>query len=103
MLRENWNFHGDIALPLEMEARVYYSLNGNRGETIFDADAIESGHFIECMSILLRAKSHYSWSNENVENFLEECKPYFGVNGNNIPKDTAQDLFDRFLEIFKTL
>ena len=84
MLRDNWNFHGDIALPIEMIARRYLGLSGDRRETIFDADAIESEHFVECMSILLRTKSNYSSNNGNLEDFIAECKPYFGVNGHVI-------------------
>ena len=103
MLREGWNFHGDIAIPMEMTARHYFGLNGNRGESIFDADAIESSHFVECMSIMLRAKSHYSWDNDNVEDFIAECKPYFGLSGHDIPNEVAQRLYDQFERIFNDL
>lgn len=103
MLRENWNFRGDIALPMEMTARRFFDLNGKRGETIFDADAIETGHFIECMSILLRTKSNYMWDNDDMEDFIAECKPFFGVSGHDIPDETAQNLYDRFREIFDAL
>ena len=103
MLRKNWNFHGDVAIPLEMIARHYFGLNGNRGEYIFDADAIEAGHFIECMSIILREKSHYSWDDNNVEDFITECKPYFALSGHDIPNEVAQRLYDQFEKVFNDL
>lgn len=43
MLRENWNFHNDIAIPLESDARHYYGDTDRPFTKIYDADAIETG------------------------------------------------------------
>jgi hypothetical protein len=37
---------------------------------------------------------------DGIESFAQECAPYFGKRGNTIPKETAQQLFDRFQELY---
>lgn len=99
MLREGWNFHNDIAIPLESIASGFYQSIGRPVSKIYDADAIEQGYFAEVMIILLRKQTEMDNQNETVDEFVSKCKPYIGMNGNLIPKEFAQELFDRFCSI----
>ena len=100
MLREFWNFHGDIAIPLEGIASSYYGDFGRPLTKIYDADAIESGSFVEVMIALLRAKTEMDNGCHEIERFISECRKYYGVNGNEIPKEEAQILFDTFKSLY---
>lgn len=100
MLRDGWNFHGDIAISLEHIASHYYGDIGRPVTKIYDADAIEQGNFVEVMIILLREQTGRNNEYKEIEEFVRNCAPYLGVNGNTIPKETAQELFDRFNELY---
>ena len=100
MLREGWNFHGDIAIELESIACRHYGDIGRPVYKIYDADAIEVGSFIEVMIILLREKTNRRDECPDIDGFVKLCAPYLGMNGNVIPKDKAQELFDRFQELY---
>ena len=101
MLRNGWNFHGDIAINLERIARDYYGDIDRPVAKIYDADAIEHGNFVEVMVMLLREKTGKYNDNEEIERFVRECAPYLGVSGISIPKETAQQLFDRFKLLYR--
>lgn len=101
MLREFWNFHNDIAIPLEGIARRHYGDISRPVTKIYDADAIERGSFVEVMMALLREKSDMENSCDDIEDFISECKEFVEVNGNAIPKEEAQRLFDKFKEMYK--
>lgn len=101
MLRENWNFHNDIAISLESIARHYYGDIDRPLTKIYDADAIESGNFVEVMIILLREVTHMINDNSVIDDFVRSCAPYLGMRGSEIPKETAQELYDRFKAIFE--
>lgn len=100
MLREGWNFHGDIAIPLEGIASSHYGRIGRPMGTIYDADAIEVSTFVEVMIILLRERTDMSDENDDIDEFVRDCSPYLGMSGNLIPKETAQRLFDRFENLY---
>lgn len=100
-MREGWNFHGDIAISLEGDARRYFQWLDRPFDKIFDADSIEHNHFVEDMIILLRDKTNYTNENEEIESFVEKCSKYFGVSGNTIPSEEAQSLYDEFTTLFK--
>ena len=70
MLREGWNFHNDIAVPLEHNACAIYGESGRPVDKIYDADAIEAGNFAEVMLLLLRAKSDYSSDRTDIDAFV---------------------------------
>lgn len=100
MLREGWNFHGDIAIPLEGTASSHYGRIGRPMGTIYDADAIDVGTFVEVMIILLRERTDMADEIEGIDEFVRECSPYLGMSGNLIPKETAQRLFDKFNDLY---
>ena len=101
MLRKGWNFHNDIAIPLEGIASRCYGDIRRPFEKIYDADAIERGSFVEVMVVLLRNKTDMNNERYDVDEFLSECASYWGVNGNDIPPEIAQEYFDRFRELYK--
>lgn len=39
--------------------------------------------------------------NPEIDDFVKECAPYLGMRGSEIPKETAQELYDRFKAIFE--
>ena len=49
---------------------------------------------------LLRSKTNYSSEYPEIDSFVEKCKPYIGLNGNAIPKDIANHLFQEFRTLF---
>ena len=101
MLRENWNFHNDIAIPLESIAQQFFGDIDRPYTKIYDADAIESGNFVEVMIMLLRSVTHMINDNPEIDDFAKDCAPYLGMRGSEIPKETAQELYDRFKAIFE--
>ena len=101
MPREGWNFHGDIAIALEDIASRHYGDIMRPVNKIYDADSIEQGSFVEVMLLLLREKVGLYNELDDVNEFERDCAPYFNANGNTIPKETAQELFDRFKALYK--
>ena len=101
MLREGWNFHGDIATALESEATFYFGDIGRPLSKIYDADAIESGRFVEVMIILLREKTNMENDRDDIDQFIRRCALYLGMSGNTIPHEIAQDLFTEFQELYE--
>ena len=100
MLREGWNFHGDIAIVLEgIASRHYGDIMRPMGK-IYDADAIEQGSFVEVMIMLLRDEIGLDDGIDELDEFERDCAPCFGANGNTIHKETAQELFDRFKALY---
>lgn len=103
MIRDGWNFHGDIALMLETTARNYYQVDPNVSNKIYSADLIEGGCFVEVMICMLREKSCFQNSILEIDDFVKECNPYLGVGGHSINPEVAQALYDRFEKIFSNL
>lgn len=101
MLREGWNFHGDIATQLESIAVHHFGDIGRPITKIYDADAIEVGNFIEVMILLLREKTNMENDHDKIDSFIRTCAPYLGMSGHSIPKETAQDLFDKFKVLYE--
>jgi hypothetical protein len=98
-LREGWNFHNDVALPLERIARRYFAYTDRPVDTIFDADCIEGSTFVEAMIVLLNAKfsnKHFAEKDE----LIIKCKDYLCVGG-KIDNIIADKLFGEFEELFK--
>lgn len=100
MLRDGWNFHGDIAIELENIAVRYFGNIGRPVTKIYDADAIEASYFVEIMIILLRVCTNMENDRDDVDRFIKDCAVYLGKNGNSIPKEIAQNLFDNFRELY---
>lgn len=103
MLREHWNFHGDIALMLETIARNFYQIDSNLQQKIYSADMIEGGTFVEVMICMLREKSCYRQSELEIDRFVKKCKPFLGEGGHSIDPEIAQELFEEFEIIFSRL
>lgn len=101
ILREGWNFHGDIAIRLEMEARHIFGDMDRPYTKIYDADAIEMGYFAEVMVDLLREKSGRDNNRTDIDQFIKDLKPYIGKNGYEIPHKIAQGLLNRFFELIQ--
>lgn len=101
----SWNFHGRIAWEVEQDARRLLPdkvNDANYRETIFSADGIESGHFVETMMLLLRHQSGYK-HNDDVDDFIKNASEYIEKCGHDIPQDEAQSLFDRYRELLERL
>lgn len=96
MLRDGWNFHNDIAIPLENVARKMHGDYLRPLGKSYDADAIESGTFAECMIQIVREKTGYTTEDNDVNRFIEKCYSYMGVEGSQIDKHIAQSLFNEF-------
>ena len=99
-MRDGWNFHNDVAIPLEGDAIHYFGWAGRPFDKIFDAACIEQGCFVEDMIILLREKTEYSNEKYDIDNFIKDCSIYIGVNGNSIPPQVAQEMYDKFKRLF---
>ena len=100
MLRDGWNFHGDIAIPLEGIALRHYGDIMRPFGKIYDADAIEHGSFVEVMMTILREETGMKHGYPEIDNFVNDCAPYIGVSGHAIPKEVAADLFERFKQLY---
>ena len=72
MLRDGWNFHGDIAISLETIACSYFGIVYKQNETILYASCIESYSFAEVMIELLRSKTNYSSEYPEIDSFVEK-------------------------------
>ena len=100
MLRSGWNFHNDVAIPLEGAACELFGDIGRPVNKNYDADAIEGGSFVEVMIMLLRAKTGNSNECEDIDEFVRECAPYLGKRGNCIDPEVADKLYRRFRNLF---
>lgn len=88
---ETWNFHNYIALPIEEYGRMYM------GEERYVADQIVNGKFVEAMvQILLRV-----YPKEEIVEFREQCSPFADMTGNEISKETSEELFREFERLIK--
>ena len=101
MLRKGWNFHNDIAIRLEGDARRHFGDLNRPVTKIYDADCIEQGSFIEVMVSILREKTHFENSQVEIDEFVESCTPYFGKDGNQIDPETAETLYARFTKLIE--
>lgn len=100
MLREGWNFHGDIAIPLEARARRLWKDEDRPIGKIYDADAIQAETFAEVLMITLREKTQFR-DDDEINDFIKDCASYLGVRGDEIKPDVANRLYERWKELFK--
>ncbi len=98
-LHDNWSFHNDIAIVLEMKARHIFGDLDRPYTKIYDADSIETGMFADVMINALREKTGYENDREDVDEFIGVCSRYIGKKGREIDKRVAQGLLNRFLEL----
>ena len=102
-MREGWNFHNDISLKLENDARRLFKMESVPREKVFNADGIDTGHFVETMIILLRRTTDYNNYNEEIDNFINKSSKYIGNRANSIPEQEAEDLYATFKSILKSI
>ena len=95
------SFHGRIAIPLEAKASSLFDRNNRAVDVIYDADSIESGYFAEVMIILLRMKSSYKIGQEEIDRFVIDAAQFVGKSANEMERDTAQMLFDKFTALIE--
>lgn len=100
MIRNGWNFHGDIAIQLERDARYLFGDVDRPVTKIYDADSIEICNFVEVMILLLREKTGFNNEHEEIDEFVRDCAPYLGVSGNSINPEVADRLYQRFSKLF---
>ncbi len=89
-MKEHWNFHGYIAVPLEHYRREY--LGGEEQ----DADCISQGKFAGTMITILKT---ICGNTTNVQDFCSRCRKYIGKWASEIPEEDAKELFDEFKEL----
>ncbi|MBP3494486.1 MAG: hypothetical protein J6J83_07780 [Oscillospiraceae bacterium] len=83
-------FKGRIGLPLE-------AIINQQGLSNISADVIECGGFVPVMALLLCNKYRRT---PDIIAFLKECDSVWGLSYNDIPLDTANKLFDKFIKLF---
>lgn len=100
-MRENWNFHVDIAMELEDIARDYFKWNQGRPlHKIYDADVIQNDSFIIVMLILLISVTEQANDIEEINEFNQNALKYISLNPNEIDKIDAKRLFDKFKQLY---
>ena len=99
MLRDGWNFHGDIATELETMARKLYGDKERPFGKLYDADGIECEYFAECMIEMVRKVTSYTSEDDSISSFVKKCIPYMGMSGKKIDRNISQELFDEFCTI----
>lgn len=88
------NFRGYIAFPLEVVARRVLKLEeGEYRGTIFEADSIEGGTFVEVMLFLLRTELGYE---ADLSEFISIAGMYLGKPANEMDFKKAEELFAKF-------
>ena len=90
-MREGWNFHGDIAVPLERYSKSLIGANGT------DADEIEAGKFIDTLLTILSTMYDFG----EIREFIGSCRAYSGASAAEIPPSVAETLFTNFKLLVK--
>lgn len=86
-MKEQWNFHNYVAIPLENYSRKYI---GNNHTT---ADDIDNGEFVDTMlSVLLVVYGNF----DDLEKFVDDCRNYDKLPHEKIPDSVAKELFADF-------
>lgn len=101
-----WNFHNDIASPIEIRARAAFGF-GEKEKTIFKSDNLEAGCLVEAMILLLRSRDGYEY-NQALMEFETRYSYYLGkrvsVNPKNeedaIPIEKCKEMYCRFVELY---
>ncbi len=91
-MRDNWNFHADVALPLERYGRNII------GKSFVSADDIESGAFVDAILSILSVRIG---NLNDISDFIDMCMPYNGKPSSQILNKTAQTIFLEFERLLK--
>lgn len=87
-----WNFHNYIAIPLEEIGEKYV------GKTFAGAGDIDRGAFVDAMLQVLMIEFG---GLDKVPEFVDDCREYDLVRGEDIPKEKAIELFEEFKRLLK--
>lgn len=96
-----WNFRGHVAIGIETDARTLLSDkidDNNFRDTIFSANNLQGGCFVEAMMFLLRYKLGYEY-NEALEQFISDAGKYLGQQSSDIPEEISKSLFEKYREL----
>ena len=93
---QNWNFHGYIAVPLEIKARNIFGFSDKSvRKGIFAADSIENGSFVKATIAVLR-KLAEDKSDYEIDEFEKAYSEYIGKGKLDIGKENAIKIYDDF-------
>lgn len=87
------NFHGHIAVRLEHIAKEIKGLTTLPKDSIYNADIIQGGTFVEVMLELLLLNGIRD------KDFEKKCKLYKDKGASEIPYEVAYDLFIQFKKL----
>ena len=91
-MKDGWNFHGWIAVPLERYGHKYI------GDSFFSADEIATGAFVEAMLQILSA----AYGNlDKVCTFVEQCNLYQSQHDMSDSNECAMTLFREFENLLR--
>lgn len=89
----------EIAGILESTATNFMNEEGvPMGKTIY-AGILQSKYFAETMCVLLRMKTKFE-DDDEVNNFIKECTPYYFVSIDQIGEKEANRLYGKFINLF---
>ena len=89
------NFHGHIALPLEITARTYFE--DQCIPIAVTADSIETGSFVSVMALLLYIKHG---SDIEVLQFLQKTSSMLGLSAHELSVEKAKQVYQDFEHLF---
>ena len=91
-----------LSLQLETVARKIINFSNRPIGTMYDADSIERGNFIEIMILLLKVKNNFA-ENEKIENFADRYHSYAGKPMTDIGMECASAIYDEFEALLSSL
>ena len=89
------NFHGNVAVWLEHEARLLMNYSDRPIDTIFDADNIECESFSLVLMVLALKKQGYILDPQ-IKSFLKECAKHFFESGRSISEEDVLHLTNQY-------
>lgn len=100
MTGDGRNCHGDSAISLEDNARLYFWNIGHPVAKNYDADSLEVCNFIVVMILLLREQKGFDSKHHAINEFVKACVPYLEKSGSSIESEAANRLYDWPTELF---
>lgn len=89
----------EIAGILEATATKLMNEEGDAIGKITYAGILQSKYFAETMCTLLRIKTKFK-DDEAINDFVTECVPYYFVSIDEIGREKANKLYEKFTELF---
>ena len=91
-----------IALELEIKARGIMGFHDRPGGTIYDANSIECGSFVDVMVMLLKVKNNFA-ENLEIDNFADRYHSYDGKSMNEIGLEKVTAIYGEFQALLSAL